>query len=145
MNEYRDKSGHFTNENNDGGVCHHSSNSVDKNKQLEIILKNNPMRDNYHQGIRSVDDIKTWEEAMKDDESFFWGDFSEEDAKESLKSGMIIIYSSKPIQQGGFVSTSKIQAEEYAGGKGKMIYSKKVPLNEVAWINGDEGQYAKVD
>ena len=116
----------------------------EKREQFEIIQKNNPMQDDYHVGIRSPKDIKTWQEAMKDDESFSWGDFSKEDAEKALKSGEITIYSSYDIKQGTFVSTSKIQAEEYAGGKGSKIYERKVPLNEVAWINGDEGQYAKV-
>lgn len=116
-----------------------------KNSQLEIIQKYNPMRDDYHTGIRKVSDIKTFEEAFEDEESFEWGDFTKEDAKKSLESGFITIYSSYPIKQGVFVSTSRKQAEEYAGGKGKNIFSKKIPLNEVAWINGDEGQYANVD
>lgn len=114
----------------------------EKKEQFEIIQKNNPMQDDYHVGIRSPKDIKTWEEAMKDDESFSWGDFSKEDAEKALKSGEITIYSSYDIKQGTFVSTSKVQAEEYAGGK--KVYEKTVKLNEVAWINGDEGQYAKV-
>ena len=117
----------------------------EKREQFEIIQKNNPMQDDYHVGIRSPKDIKTWEEAMRDDESFTWGDFSKEDAEKALKSGEITIYSSYDIKQGTFVSTSKIQAQEYAGGKGSKVYERKVPLNEVAWINGDEGQYAKIN
>lgn len=27
---------------------------------------------------------------------------------------------------------------------GGKVYSKEVPINEVAWINGDEGQYANI-
>lgn len=113
-----------------------------KAKQFEIIQKNNPMKDDYHVGIRSEDDIKTFDEVIDDDESFFWGDFSQEDAKEALKNGKITIYSSYPIKQGTFVSTSKNQAKDYAGGG--QIYSLTVPLEQVAWINGDEGQFAKV-
>ena len=113
-----------------------------KNKQLDIILQTNPMRDEQHVGIRSVDDIKTWEEAMQDDESFYWGDFEREDAEKALKKGSITIYSSYPIKNGVFVSTSYNQARDYAGG-GK-IYTAEVPLGDVAWINGDEGQFAKV-
>lgn len=111
-----------------------------KQKQLEIIKKYNPMRDDYHVGIRSVDDIKTFEEAMEDEESFYWGDFEREDAEKALKDGKITIYSSKPIEQGVFVSTSKNQAQDYAG-SGK-IYSKEISIDKVAWINGDEGQFA---
>ena len=114
-----------------------------KQKQLDIILKTNPMQDDYHVGIRSIEDIKTFDETINDDESFVWGDFSQEDAKMALEKGKITVYSSYPIEQGVFVSTSKNQARDYAGG-GK-VYSKTIPLNEVAWINGDEGQYAKVN
>lgn len=117
-----------------------------KNKveQYNIIQENNPMMDDYHTGIRSPKDIKTFDEVIDDEESFVWGDFSQEDARKALETGYIDIYSSKQIGQGTFVSTSKIQAEEYAGGSGSKVYHKKVPLNEVAWINGDEGQYAKI-
>jgi hypothetical protein len=113
---------------------------IDK-KQVQFLAVKafNPMTDEYHVGIRSVDDIKTFEEAIKDSESFSWGDFSKEDAQKVLEKGEITVYSSKEISNGAFVSTSKNQAKDYAGG-GK-IYSKKIPLTEVAWINGDEGQY----
>lgn len=117
-------------------------NTSHKGKQLEIIKNTNPMLDDYHTGIRKIEDIKTFEEVINDDESFVWGDFSKEDAEKALKSGKVTVYSSYPIQQGTFISTSKVQAEQYAGGKGNKIYSKTIPLEEVAWINGDEGQYA---
>lgn len=114
-----------------------------KEKQLEIILKTNPMQDEYHTGIRTVEDIKTFEEVINDDESFVYGDFSKEDAIKALEKGKVTVYSSRPIENGNFVSTSKNMARDYAG-SGK-IYSKEVPLTEVAWINGDEGQYAKIE
>jgi len=120
-----------------------------KQKQFDIVNSTNPMQDEYHSGIRSKNDIRTWDEVMNlDDDTegqFAWGDYSREDALRDKEKGTITIYSSKPIENGNFVSTSKIQAEEYAGGPGNKIYSKEVPLNEVAWINGDEGQYAKVE
>lgn len=110
-----------------------------KKEQLKVIQESNPMSDDYHVGIRKLEDIKTFEEAMKDDESFYWGDFSREDAENALKKGTVTIYSSKPIEKGVFVSTSLSQAKDYAGG-GK-VYSMELPLKEVAWINGDEGEY----
>jgi hypothetical protein len=113
-----------------------------KRKQYEIIQSTNPMEDDYHVGIRSPKDIKTFAEVINDDESFAWGDFSKKDAERALKKGSITVYSSKPIENGNFVSTSKIQATEYAGGE--KIYTKEVPIEDVAWINGDEGQYAKI-
>ncbi len=116
-----------------------------KNAQFEIIQKTNPMLDDYHTGIRSPKDIKTFNEVINDEESFAWGDFSKEDAQKALVDGKITIYSSYPIENGVFVSTSRVQAEDYAGGRGNKVYSKEVPLEEVAWINGDEGQYAKAE
>ena len=126
-----------------------SNQNKTKQKQLEIIKKTNPMWDDYHTGIRTVDDIRTWEEVLElNDEregQFVWGDFSREDAEQALKNGTITVYSSYPIENGVFVSTSYIQAEEYAGGRGGKVYSKTIPITNVAWINGDEGQYAKVN
>lgn len=113
-----------------------------KRKQFNIVQNNNPMTDEYHVGIRSPKDIKTFEETINDEDSFAWGDFSREQAQQALKKGTITVYSSYPIKQGVFVSTSKIQAEQYAGGSGKKIYSQKIPLDKIAWINGDEGQFA---
>lgn len=93
----------------------------------------------------SPKEIKTFEETLKDADSFAWGDFSRKDAEKALKKGSITVYSSYPIKQGVFVSTSKIQSEEYAGGKGKKIYSMEIPLDKVAWISGDEGQFADIE
>ncbi len=119
-----------------------------KQKQLDIVLETNPMWDDYHQGIRTIDDIRTWAEVLElNDENegqFVWGDFSRADAEQAMKDGTITVYSSYPIKNGVFVSTSYIQAQEYAGGKNGKVYSKTIPLTDVAWINGDEGQYAEV-
>lgn len=123
-------------------------NENNKKAQFDIIQETNPMWDEYHTGIRSVEDIRTWDEVLKlDDEregQFVWGDFSRSDAEQALKNGKVTVYSSYPIKNGVFVSTSHVQAEQYAGGRGGKVYSKIVPLDKVAWINGDEGQYADV-
>ena len=114
-----------------------------KQKQFDLINASNPMLDDYHVGIRNIEDIKTFEEAIQDDESFTYGDYTKEDAQRDLENGTIIVYSSNPIEQGTFVSTSQNMARDYAG-NGK-VYSKKVNPNDVAWINGDEGQFAKIE
>ena len=114
----------------------------DKERQLEIITKNNPMLDDYHVGIRKLEDIKTFEEAMRDDESFIYGDYDIEDAKRDLKRGKVMVYSSKPFSDGGFVSTSKNMAQDYAG-NGK-VYSQEFNIKDIAWISGDEGQIARL-
>lgn len=113
-----------------------------KARQLEIVTKENPMRDDYHTGIRSIDDIKTYEEAVNEGEGMdMYPDFTEEDARKALESGEVTVYSSNPIENGVFVSTSRKEAEDYAGG-GK-VYSKRVPLSNVAWLQANEGQYAE--
>ena len=114
-----------------------TENSQDlKQKQFEIIQDTNPMWDDYHVGIRSAEDIRTWDDVLKlDDESegqFVWGDFSREDALRALEENSITVYSSYPIKNGTFVSTSYIQAREYAGGRSdSKVYSKTVTLNDL--------------
>lgn len=118
-----------------------------KQKQLDIILKNNPVYDDYHTWIRSIDDIKTLEETLNDGD---WADYDEfnpdltkQDIEDAINTGKITVYSSYPIEQGIFVSPSRMEAESYsANGK---IYSKKVEINDVAWIDPTQGQYAKVN
>lgn len=115
-----------------------------KREQYNIIQEYNPAPDSNLVWIRSPKDIKTFAEVINDKDSFVWGDYSKEDAIRDLKRNKVVVYSSYPIKQGVFVSTSFVQAQDYAGGDGSKVYSKEVPLDAVAWINGDEGQYAKV-
>lgn len=124
-----------------------------KQAQLNIILKTNPMLDDYHTGIRKVEDIKTLGESVEearseaekygDDEWSAYPDITNDMLQNALETGEITIYSSKPIKNGVFVTPSYMQASDYAGGGN--VYEKTVPLTDVAWINTDEGQYAKVD
>lgn len=119
-----------------------------KQKQLDIIMNANPMLDDYHTGIRNIDDINTFEEAYKKDvgtDNFVTSpDHTQKDIEDALKNGSITIYSSYPIKNGVFVTPSKMEAELYAGGEGRKVYSKKVDLNKVAWIDNYEGQYAEI-
>jgi len=119
-----------------------------KEKQFEIIRRVNPMRDDYHVGIRTVDDIKTYQECLdtsptQDEEigQFVYPDWTKEQAEYAFKTGEITVYSSYVIKPGVFVTPSKIMASEYA--ENGKIYSVTVPIEgeEVAWINGDEGIY----
>lgn len=118
-----------------------------KRKQLEIILKHNPANDNYHTWIRNENDIKTFEEALNDadyvDYDEFIPDWNRSMANEALESGFINVYSSYPIEQGIFVTPSKMEAQSYSG-SGK-IYSKRVPIDSIAWIDPTQGQYAYVE
>lgn len=118
-----------------------------KKKQLDIIEKNNKMQDDYHTGIRKIEDIKTLAETLRDSDwkeyEEFNPDYTRKMADEALKTGKITVYSSHPIEQGSFVSPSKMEAESYSG-NGK-IYSKEININDVAWIDPTQGQYAKLN
>ena len=123
---------------------------MSKKFQLEIILKYNPMHDDYHLGIRREDDIKTFQEALNialkdgyDLEEGFTPDYDGDIIQNALKTGKITVYSSYPIEQGTFVTPSAMEAQSYAG-KGR-VYSKEVDLDAVAWIDGIEGQYANIE
>jgi hypothetical protein len=115
-----------------------------QNAQYKIIQETNPMWDEYHTGIRSPKEIKTFAEVAEDPDSFTWGDFTREDARKALRDGTVRVYSSYAIKNGVFVSTSYQQALDYAGNDPARVHSRVVALDSVAWINGDEGQYAKV-
>lgn len=69
-------------------------------------------------------------------------DFTLVDAAKALKKGKVTVYSSYPIENGVFVTPSKMEAESYAG-DGK-VYSKEMNLDDVAWIDSNEGQVAVV-
>lgn len=117
-------------------------------KQAELINKYNPAQDNYHTWVRNADDIHTFEDALKDPAYIGDGDFdpsySRDMALQAIKDGEIDVYSSYPIDKGIFVSPSYMEAEQYAGGVGGKVYSKRVPLNDVAWIDPTQGQYAPI-
>ena len=120
--------------------------STKKEQQFEEIQKTNKMTDDQHVGIRKSSDIKTAEEAFKttvdDDEDYLYPDFTKEEGEKALKNGKLTVYSSKPIEQGGFVSPSKQMAQDYAGNG--EVYSQEVNINDVAWIDSNEGQLAKI-
>lgn len=118
-----------------------------KQKQLDIIKNNNPVNDDYHTWIRSVEDIKALEETINDSDWIGYDeynpDLSRKDIENAIESGKIIVYSSYPVEQGIFVSPSKMEAESYS--ENGKVYSKEVNISDVAWIDPTQGQYAKVN
>ena len=122
-----------------------------KKMQLDIINASNPMLDDIHTGIRSVGDIRTWAEAVAEarkagreggwDELAAYPDVTNETVMDALLSGEITVYSSYPITNGVFVGPSKMQAQDYAGGG--EVYSKRMRVDDIAWISTDEGQVAQ--
>ena len=118
-----------------------------KEKQNKVIQENNPMKDDIHTGIRNSNEIKTLEETLNDEDyegsNQITPDLTRQDLEKAIEKGTITVYSSYPIEQGVFVSPSKMEAESYAGNG--QIYSKEVPINDVAWIDPTQGQYAKIE
>lgn len=115
-----------------------------KERQLEIIKKTNPKDESLgdHTWVESVDDIKSFDEAINSDEAGFTPDFTKEMADEALGKGEITVYSSKPIEDGAFVTPSKMEAESYAGGG--EVFEQTIKTDDVAWLDELQGQVAKV-
>lgn len=114
-----------------------------KARQLAALLEANPMRDDYHTGVRTLSDVLTFAEAL-DFDGYEEGDdiapdYSGEMVQEAQRSGFVTVFSSYPIGPGVFVSPSHMEAQSYAGG-GK-VYSERVPLEFVAWLDSIQGQY----
>ena len=136
-----------TNPTTDADIRYSLSDTNLKQKQLDIVLENNPVEDDYHTWIRSIDDIKTYQEAIQEDLDGeiqdLTPDFKKADLEKTLETGKITVYSSYPIEQGIFVTPSKMEAQSYAGSN--KVYSKEVNLKDIAWIDTLQGQYAKVE
>ena len=117
-----------------------------KAAQFDIIQNSNAAEDDYHTWIRSASEIKTLSETLADPE---WAEYDEYDpdytrqmAENAVKNGKVTVYSSYPIGNGVFVTPSRMEAESYsANGK---VYSKTVNVDDVAWIDPTQGQYAPV-
>lgn len=114
-----------------------------KAEQLAVIEQSNPFDAalGAHTWIRSAEDILTYGEAIDN----FGGvddvtpDFRAGDVQRALDSGYMTVYSSYPITQGTFVTPSYMEAQNYAGDG--HVYSKRVPLDDVAWLDEVQGQY----
>lgn len=113
---------------------------MNKGEQLQIILSTNPAEDEIHTWIRSVDDILTFDEIWADGIYDVTPDFTEKDIEKVLKSRKITVYSSKPIENGIFVTPSKLEGASYSGDE--TIYTADVDVTDVAWIDESQGQLA---
>lgn len=122
-----------------------------KEKQLEMILKNNPLDPTLceHTWITSIDDIHTYQEVIQMgiddgyDDMEYTPDYGRKIVEAALATGKITVYSSYPIKPGIFVTPSKMEAGSYAGSI-KNVYQRTVNIKDVAWIDGLQGQYAPV-
>jgi hypothetical protein len=111
-----------------------------KQKQLEIILKVNPAFNETSTWIREEKDILSFDELDLSENAA--PDYKVADMENAKKTRKVKVYSSKPIENGNFVTPSLLEAKSYAG-KSK-VYEKIVDVEDVAWIDAIEGQYAKV-
>lgn len=126
-----------------GGNVNSNNLSDRKSAQLAVIEQSNPFNAELgaHTWIRGTEDILTYREAIDN----FGGvddvtpDFRASDVQRALDSGYMTVYSSYPIELGTFVTPSRMEAQNYAGDG--RVYSKCVPLDDVAWLDEVQGQY----
>ena len=116
-----------------------------KEAQFQLIQQNHPNTSSTeYTWIDSADDIKTFDEAFAGQQGNVTPDFTAEMIEEARRTGKITVYSSHRFltRPGTFVTPSKMLAQDYAG-DGK-VYAKTVDVNDIAWIDEEQGQYAKV-
>jgi hypothetical protein len=117
-----------------------------KQDQFTIIQETNPAPNSYNTWIRSVNDIKTLAETLQDSDYEGYGEFNPDltraDIEKAIESGTITVYSSYPIKNGAFVTPSKMEAQSYSGNG--QVYQKTVNIDDVAWIDPTQGQYAEI-
>ncbi len=118
-------------------------------KQWEIIQNTNPkLKDTVSTWIDEPNDVKTFYEVAHDDSDFpFEEDYTEDwtlaDKINVDNTGFVTVYSSKPIEDGIFVTPSKMYAQSYAA-DGKTVYSEMMDVRDIAWIDVGEGQVAHI-
>lgn len=120
---------------------------IRRGEQARVVTEANPMLDDYHRGVRGRKDVMTFDEVLAEAEKAWdeYGDLTYPDMdidmlRQAKEDGTITIYSSKPIEAGVFVTPSRMNAEDYAGGG--RVFEKQVSVDEIAWTGEDEGQYA---
>lgn len=119
-----------------------------KKEQFEIINESNRMRNDSRAGILNADNILSFREAIdiaKADNNgkiSSYPDVPNSVFDKAMRSGFITVYGSEPIENGVFVTPSMIGARmDSDDGK---VFSKVVSINDVAWLNSDEGQFADI-
>lgn len=113
-----------------------------KERQNAIIQAAHPANpDSQQTWINSADDIMTFDEATDGIDYDVTPDYTAAMIEEAKQSGYITVYSSNNIRNGTFVTPSKMLAQDYAGGGD--VHSMRVKLSDVAWIDEEQGQYAR--
>lgn len=134
-----------------GPVANVRPRDMTKEEQLQTILKTNPMRDDYHYGTRTIDDVHTLQEVVDHIDEVNAGkgwsrngypDIDDSVYDDALESGWIDVYSSKPIVNGNFVAVSPMMAQEYGSMNRPPNYHKRLRIGEVSWLDPEQGQVA---
>lgn len=116
-----------------------------KQQQFDLIQANhrNEAETNYT-WADSVDDILTLQEAFDAEQYDAAPDWKAADIQKALRTGTVTVYSSHQINRPGtFVTPSRMEAQSYAGNG--RVYSKTVSVQDVAWLDTIQGQYAPVE
>lgn len=115
-----------------------------KKAQAELIMKINPPFNNYATWVRTEADVKTFDELQ---EEFAEGDFTPDWTRDqynyALKNRKVKVYSSKPLVNGNFVTPSFMEAQAYTG-KSNKVYTAWMDVDDIAWLDGGQGQIAKL-
>lgn len=118
-----------------------------KKMQCDMIKKYNPAEDDYHTWIRKPEDVMTWDEVYKEQMDEYPNDnptpdYTSDMVQDINKTRKVTVYSSKEIKKGIFVTPSRMEAENYAGSK--KVFAKTMSVDDIAWIDIIQGQYAPV-
>lgn len=107
---------------------------LNKTKQFIVLAKNN------NSLISKVSQLRTLEE-LKNEEALY-PDFTIEDTKQAIKNGYILMYSHTPIKDNTEITPSYMEARDNAGDS--IVYSKIMPLENIAWVSKDTAYAANV-
>ena len=109
-----------------------------ENKNRTIIISEEILKDiNINEEC-----YKTYDEVLKEKNLFNNDDFTFRKAMFYKKHNNITVYSYKPIKDNDIVYTSK--KEVLSKSNDGKIFSKKVPLSDIQWINPNIGKYIHI-
>jgi hypothetical protein len=113
-----------------------------KQKQLQTI-KESKVNTKYSLNIKSEEDIYTLQEIIHKYKGSYQitKDLDIKDLKRAIIHSRIVVYSDTNIENGILVSPSYITTKSLL--QGKQLYSKKVKIENIAWIDIDKGIYVQ--
>lgn len=115
-----------------------------KQAQLETIRNSEEGKKAGRMGIRNLDEIKTFSEAVDEIggvEAFDRPDapISMSQVQEALDNGEVTVYSVGDLADGKIAYTSELEAVQKANGA--EVVATTVPTDSMAWLSVEQGQY----